>query len=304
MIRLAAAVAVVWCLCPPVVSAQSTEFTVSLASAKVYKGPSTGSPVIGTAPRGTVLEVIRHLGDWVKVTWAESPDSVGYLHLSAGSMAPRGTSSPNAGSPLPSRSGPSRASVSSPRPVGDNPALRGTLFDPEPIGAYDPAAAAPSVYVAPPTHVVGLGGQVNGSTLGFGGSARVWTRRHFGAQFELSRFAVTNPALPGRATSVRFAPSMLYSLSDRVTDHFWLRPYLGGGVNVHRQTYNETGMPDGGISVRKWGYQTFGGTEITFPSLARFALSADLAYRWGTAPFPDYDLGGFGFSLSGHWYVK
>ena len=306
MSRLAAAVAVVWCLCPSVVLAQSTEFTVNLASAKVYKAPSTGSPVVGTASRGSVLEVMRHLGDWVKVTWIEAPESVGYVHLSAGSMAPRGTSAPKAGSPLPSRSGPvpSRASVASSRAVADTPSLRGTLFDPEPIGAHEPVAPSPAVYVDPPTHHVGLGGQVNGATLGFGGSARVWTRRHLGAQFDVSRFAVTNPALPGRATSVRFAPSVLYSLSDRVTDYFWLRPYLGGGFNVHRQTYNESGTPGAGLSQRKFGYQAFGGTEITFPSLAQFALSADLGYRWGAAPFPDYDLGGVGFSLSGHWYVK
>lgn len=304
MIRLAAAVAVVLCLFPAVVSGQSTEFRVNLASAKVHKGPSTGSPVIGTAPRGTVLEVTRHLGDWVKVTWTEAPDTVGYLHVSAGSMAPRGTSTPSAGSPLPSRSGPSRPAVASSRTGADASAFRGTLFDPEPIGAYEHTAAASSVYVAPPAHRVGFGGQINGATLGFGGSARVWTRRHLGAQFEVSRFAVTNPALPGRATSVRISPSVLYSLTDRVTDYFWLRPYFGGGINIHRQTYNESGTPGAGLSQRKVGYQAFGGTELTFPSLAQFALSADFGYRWGTAPFPDYDLGGFGFSLSGHWYVK
>ena len=47
--------------------AQEQEITITTAAANVHKGPSTGSPVIGTVPHGTVLEVTRNLGDWVKV---------------------------------------------------------------------------------------------------------------------------------------------------------------------------------------------------------------------------------------------
>ena len=305
MIRHAAAVAVALSLCPSFVRAQTTEFTVNLASASVHKGPSTGSPVIGRASRGTVLEVTRHLGDWVKVTWTEAPDSVGYVHLSTGSVAPRGTA-PKAGAPVPSRStsAPSRASVAPSRPAADTGTPRRTVLQPEQASVHDHAAPAEAIYINPPAHVVGVGGQVSGSTLGFGGSLRVWSQKRLGVQFDVSRYAVTNPALPGRVTSVQLAPSVLYSLPDRVTDYFWLRPYVGGGAKLQRETFNEPAAPGVALSEKKLGYQAFGGTEITFPTVPRFALSADLGYRWGTAAFPGFEVGGFGFSFSGHWYLR
>ena len=61
MIRHVVAVAAVVCLNPVWVSAQTPTFTVTAAPASVYKAPSTGSPVIGTAPRGTVVDVQREL---------------------------------------------------------------------------------------------------------------------------------------------------------------------------------------------------------------------------------------------------
>src|SRR5438477_7607725 len=53
MVRLALAVA--FAMTPTWVSAQTSTFTISAPSADVYKAPSTGSPVIGYAPRGTAL---------------------------------------------------------------------------------------------------------------------------------------------------------------------------------------------------------------------------------------------------------
>ena len=78
MIRHAAAIAFSLCLNASWLCAQSTVFTVNTASADVHKSPSTGGPVIGQAPRGTVLEVTRELGSWVKVVWPEGQDGVGY----------------------------------------------------------------------------------------------------------------------------------------------------------------------------------------------------------------------------------
>src|SRR5687767_15609939 len=86
MIRHVAAVAIVIVLSPAWLHAQVTELTVNTASANVHKGPSIGSPVIGKAPRGAVLEVTRELGDWVKVDWPSAPDSAGYIRLTAGSI--------------------------------------------------------------------------------------------------------------------------------------------------------------------------------------------------------------------------
>jgi hypothetical protein len=306
MSRHAVVFAVVLCLGPSFISgasAQNTEFTVNLASANVHKAPSTGSPVIGTAPRGAVLEVTRHLGDWVKVTWTAVPDSIGYMHLSGGSVAPRGTSTSKR-SPAPTprpTAAPTRASSSArpAEPLMPRIASPGT----EAVATHEHAARPESVYVTTPTHIIGLGGQVSGSTLGFGGNGRFWTRKGLGVQFEVSRYAQTNAALPGRMTSVRFAPSVLYSLPDRVTDYFWVRPYVGGGVNLHRQTFSDPAA-GGPVSDGTRGYQAFGGGEITLPSAPRFALSADVGYRWGKATFPGFDIGGLGFAVSGHWYVR
>lgn len=314
MIRHAAALAVVLMLSPFTISelsAQGTELTVNLASTNVYKGPSTGSPVIGKALRGTVLEVTRELGDWVKVTWTSAPDSVGYVHLSAGALAPRGTSAPNrapaVSSPRPAASSP-RAAVASARPAADPLSQRTTQLLGEPAGTHEHPVQAQSVYINPPTHQFGVGGQVSGSTLGFGGSARVWTRKRLGVQFDVSRYAgdaMLNAAVPGRVTSVQFAPSALYSLADRVNDYFWVRPYVGAGLDMHRQTFSDAAAPGVSVSDSTFGYQAFGGGEITFPNMPRFALSADVGYRWSrSTPFAGFELGGLGFTLSGHWYVK
>ena len=89
MIRHAAAVAVVMLLSPAWLMAQSTTLTITTASANVHKAPSIGSPVIGQAARGTVLPVTRDLGSWVKVLWPAAEDSVGYVHVSWGSIEPR-----------------------------------------------------------------------------------------------------------------------------------------------------------------------------------------------------------------------
>src|SRR5262249_15297930 len=87
MIRKAAAVVVVLCLSSASLHADSTKLTVSAASASVYKSPSVGSPVIGQAARGTALEVTREVGDWVKVTWPNAPDGIGYVRANMGQIS-------------------------------------------------------------------------------------------------------------------------------------------------------------------------------------------------------------------------
>ena len=64
MIRHAAAVVIVLLLSPSWVTAQGTELTVNASAASVHKAPSTASPVIGQAARGTRLAVTRNVGDW------------------------------------------------------------------------------------------------------------------------------------------------------------------------------------------------------------------------------------------------
>ena len=139
---------------------------------------------------------------------------------------------------------------------------------------------------------------MSGSTVGFGATARGWSRKRLGVQLDVSRYALTSPTAPGRVTSLQVAPSVLYSLPDRVTDYFWLRPYLGAGLNLSRSTQ------DGFGTTSKSGFQAFGGGEMTFASIPRFALSADIGYRRSRAPFDGFELGGVNFSIAGHWYVR
>ena len=70
-------------------AAQDMALTVSVPSAAVRKSPSVASPVVGQAPRGAVLDVTRDVGSWVKVTWPEAPDGVGYVHQSMGTVSNR-----------------------------------------------------------------------------------------------------------------------------------------------------------------------------------------------------------------------
>jgi hypothetical protein len=292
MIRCAAAVAVVLVVNPASLSAQ-TVFTVSTASANVHKSPSTGSPIIGKAPRGTVLDVSRELGSWVKVVWPPAQDGVGYVHVTTGSIARGATVVAARPSPgVASRS----AADGAPPPA---PAARSEQARPV---APPPQAAARAQYVRPPSHSLGVGGLVDGPAFGFGATARAWSRERVGVQLELSRYALVDA--PGRMTSIEIAPSLLYALPDRVTDYLWVRPYVGAGPRLQRQTLNAGPLPLDGASDNRFGFRAFGGGEVTFASAPQFALSADVGYRWLSSSFAGFDTGGVGLIVSGHWYIR
>ena len=70
-------------------AAQGMALTVSAPSAAVRKSPSVASPVVGQAPRGAVLDVTRDVGSWVKVTWPDAQDGIGYVSLYA-ALCPEG----------------------------------------------------------------------------------------------------------------------------------------------------------------------------------------------------------------------
>ena len=95
MMRQVAAVALMLVLNPSGLIAQTpaapatvpaAELKINNQAATVYRSPSTGSPVVGTAQRGTVLPVTRELGSWVRVSWPQGEDGTGYVHVSAGSL--------------------------------------------------------------------------------------------------------------------------------------------------------------------------------------------------------------------------
>jgi hypothetical protein len=292
VVRLGAAAAAMVCASPARVSAQ-TMLTVNVASADVYSYPSTGAIVIGHAPRGTVLAVTRELGSWVRVSWPAARDGVGYVHVSRGTLSNGLPELPRpSGLPAP----PSATTPTSRVPVR-GPAPQAAVPDERPRGAS-------SVYVAPPTHLVGLGGRLGGATVGIGATARAWRRDRLGAEIGIARYETTSPAV-GRVTSVQFEPSLLYSLPDRIGDRLWLRPYLGSGVNLARHTLSGVPSPAGSAaSENRIGLQAFGGTELTFANLPRLAVSVDVGYHWAKTSFDGFTPGGPGVSVSGHWYVK
>ena len=165
-----------------------------------------------------------------------------------------------------------------------------------------------TIYIPPPTHVFGLGGQMtgaSGATPGYGFTSRIWSRSRLGVQLDLSQTTMTSTLSPERLRSTQFAPSAIYSLPDYVSDSLWLRPYFGGGAALSRSKLT-SGTPEvsAAVSESVFGLRGFGGAEFTIPNMPRFAISADLGYQWSQQPFAGFDLGGVGFALSGHWYVK
>jgi hypothetical protein len=280
MTRCALAIVALLFVNPVWLYAQSADFRVESASANVHKAPSIASPVIGQAPQGVVLEVRRDLGSWVKIPWPVAPDGVGYVHTSMGI----------------------RTGAAMPRATGGN-ALGGEPA--EQVAAGNRPAALVSRYVVPPAHVVGLGGQVGGSTIGAGINARTWFHQRLGVQLEVSRTSLAGPIASEQLTATQLAPSLLYSLSNLVTDYVWVRPYLGAGPRVVRRTFGVASQSGGAaLSRSSVGLQTFGGSELTFANMPRFSVSTDLRYGWFENTDPDFELDGLGFSVSGHWYVK
>jgi hypothetical protein len=303
MIRRAAAIAALLVLGATPLHAQQqpqSQFTISVASAAVRQAPSVASPVLGQAPRGAVLEVTRDIGAWLKIAWPEAPDGIGYVHQSMGTRSRVTT--------LEERIAVALATP----PTEANAAMASQASTQQ--GVPGGPAAIPmntrTVYVAPPTHVIGLGGRISGTTDdmtagGFGFTSRLWSRSRLGLQMEVSRSRRTSETAVGRLTALQFAPSLIYSLPDHVSDFVWLRPYLGGGPSWNRLTLKEDApgnlalANDNAMAVR-----AFGGAEFTLPAVPRFAISADAGYLWSQDTFPGFELSRFTLALSGHWYVK
>lgn len=299
MVRRVAALVVALYLVPSCLSAQSVEIRITSPSAGVYKAPSTGSPVIGTAPNGAVLPVTRDLGSWVKVVWTDAPDGIGYVHVSMGVVTRPTTSvTPSASS---------AAGVTQPasrRTFATRRVLSRTSVGEEVVAASEPYALPDPGYVGLPTHTLGLGGWMGNSVPAYGVTTRAWWR-HLGLQVEASRGALASSIAPGRLTSEQIAPGLLYSLPDMVTPFLWLRPYVGGGAILSRETLNAaTPIAGDSASDNNFGLQALGGTELTFPSVPRFALGIDFMYMRPRTPFAGFEVGGPGVAVSAHWYVK
>jgi hypothetical protein len=290
MFRHTAALALVVCLAPSLASAQNVEFTINVPTAAVRKAPSTASPIIGQAPRGAVLPVTRDIGAWLKVAWPEAEDGIGYVHQTMGARSHKTTLEERVATALPPAPPEQSPSAQTIDVVRDTP-------PPVPMSPH-------TQYVSAPTHVVGLGGRMGRpSNDDYGVSARVWSRKRFGVHFDASRSTLFSTEAAGRVKSTQFTPSVVVALADQVTDNVWVRPYVGGGIAWQRAKFD---LGPGGVSPTDstMGFRAFGGGELTFPSLPRFAVSADLGYLWSKELFPGFDPSRLGFSVAGHWYVK
>lgn len=295
MIRRAAALTLALTLTPAVLHAQDVALTVTVASAEVHKGPSTVTPVIGHVARGKTLPVMRNLGSWVKVPWPDAADGIGYVHLTMGTLtSPKGEVAQPATAPSATMLASRPSAPSTPAPA---------------TAAATPAVPRDRVVIrnqqgAAISHVLGVGATV-GPMSRFGGTARAWRDDRFGVQVGVTRDAVTSNSGAGRLTSVLFEPALVYRFFDRVSDYFWLRPYVGSALSIRHQTLSgPTTLADSAPSSSKAGFRVFGGSEVTFAGAPRFALSVDFGYRRFANSISGFETDRFGAALSGHWYVR
>ena len=294
MSRTPIAIVAATCLTAATVHAQNTHFTVSVPSASVYKSPTNVSPVIGEAKQGATLEVTRDVGSWVKVAWSKAPDGIGYVRKNTGTMGALGQ-------PVPLTSaGPASLPAST-------PAALAAQSSRTPAAQADPArprpAVAPAGYVAP-THRFGLGGQIGGSAVGSGFSARGWSSsQKYGVQLDVTHHSMTNDVFFTRLSSTQVGPRFLYAFRDHVSDSTWVRPYAGAGAHVLRASVTDpvTGLA---ASDTRMAAQFFGGAELTMSALPRLGLSADVGYQWYQSPFVGYTMDGMMVTVSAHWYFR
>ena len=293
MIRHVAAVAIVLVVSATPVFAQSapaasSELVVKTAAAAVHKFPSIGSPIIGQAPRGTTLEVRRNLGSWVEVPWPAADAGIAFMHVNTGTIAPRVVT------------GPSPAALSAIAQIKEVEAACTPSTSASSMQRTGQSAAANRVgsYSAPyalPSHRIGVGALMNPTSTmkpRFGASGRAWWGDRLGVQFSFAHPQIYNAdGLGTKSTS--FAPAVLYSLPETVTNSLWLRPYVGGGPRFYRANLST-----------ELSYEAFGGTEFTLAAVPQFSLSADLAHRWRRPSFDGFEPRRVAFSVSGHWYLK
>jgi len=265
-------------------AAPIAELVVKVA-ADIHQFPSIASPVIGTAPRGTTLNVNRNLGSWVEVSWPGAAARIAFVHVNTGTMTPRITA------PSVTEAQAAIAQISavaaSAAAAANNEGASGSR-----LAMTSRAAANPGDYISLPKHRIGVGALLNTSTLRFGGSARTWWWRRLGSEFSISRPELES-ADGQLIPSTQVAPSALYALPDAVTDTVWVRPYVGGGPRFYRANLDS-----------RLGYETFGGAELTFGAMPQLALSADFGYRWRRPSLEGFSPRQTAFSLSGHFYVK
>jgi hypothetical protein len=294
MTRRAAALVLALTFTPAVLYAQDATLTVTVPSADVHKGPSTVTPVIGHVSRGAALPVSRNLGSWIRIPWPSAPEGVGYMHVTMGRLSGTGPEPSATATRSTSASAPRSEAASTPAPVPTPPRAR---TPGERVGVQGAQG------VTTLSHVIGIGGVIH--SRGFGATGRAWHDDRLGVEFRLTRSAMTSATAAGRMTSVELEPRVVYALFDHVSDYVWVRPYVGSGlIFSHRTLTVSSPGPIDAASDNRVGFRVFGGGELTFASVTRFGLSAELGYRSPSIPFPGFEADRLGLSIAGHWYIR
>lgn len=294
MARRVAAVVLALTFIAAAVHAQDATLTIAVASADVYKGPSTVTPVIGHVSRGDALPVSRNLGSWVRISWPAAPDGVGYVHVTMGRLS-QSVPPPSAmASPRPSVASPVTDATPPPPPVPTQPSVRNPG---KPGVGVQGAHGVTSI-----SHVIGLGGLVQ-SARGFGATGRGWYDGRFGVEVRLTRSTMTGDAA-SRMTSIEFEPRFVYALFDHVSSYLWVRPYVGSGLSVSHRTLTDASPATTGVTDNGTVFHAFGGGEFTFASATPLGVSAEVGYRPSSTPFPGLETHRLTLSIAGHWYIK
>jgi len=161
------------------------------------------------------------------------------------------------------------------------------------------ASASPSTDVS---HNFGLGLRLGGASFDFGASARAWFSAKVGLEAQVSRIGQDYGGYGFKIT--QFAPVILVRVgSEDQGDDVRMRPYVGGGLNFYRSTLDLStfGYAESDSST---GIQLIGGAEFLFRNIPKLVASADLGYYTTGTLFDDVSVGGFAFSLSGHFYLR
>jgi hypothetical protein len=300
MWRSIAAIFVVLVLNPAWLHAQSVLFTVNAQTAGIHQAPSADSPVIGQSTKGSVLDVRRNLGTWLEVSWPSAVNRVAYIDATAGSIYQQPGS--------PARPMTIAEFVATPASAIQAPPTGEGLFSTPGTSAPNSHAAQamqqPAGHSSSITHMLGFGGRIGSTTRTIGPTGRVWTRKRIGVQFVMTRDNRTN-AETQRITSMQFAPSVMYALPSAVGDYVWIRPYAGAGMTFYRSRLKSAAPESieiGSDTDRRMHFM--GGGEVTFASIPRLAVSADVGYYKAPAAFAGVEPNNMRLELSGHWFVK
>ena len=159
----------------------------------------------------------------------------------------------------------------------------------------------------------------------YGVNARVWTESKFG--FEggwLTWGESEKESYEGYSfelsTRIHMIPvSVLYTVAHVDAGGMYIRPYVGGGININRISvsgsvkYQEQSFSNT-FSATKVGGQGFGGAEFTFKSLPQLSFGGDIGFhRIGIGDIDmevfeekvkGINISKFGGSFQVHYYFK